>query len=45
MKETTPGPKPDKVRSYNPDKRPMTPAKLRGKSSLRRNAGRAKTRA
>jgi len=36
----------DKVRSYNPDKRPRTPAKLhKAKSALKRNAKRADTRA
>ena len=44
---TTPsGAKTDPVRSYNPNKRPHTPAKLhKAKSALKRNAKRADTRA
>jgi hypothetical protein len=39
------GHKGDAIRSYNPDKRPYTPAKMRGKSHLKRNAKRATSRA
>jgi hypothetical protein len=44
---TTPtGAKTDAVRSYNPNKRPFTPAKLhKAKSALKRNAKRANNRA
>ena len=40
------GAKTDPVRSYNPNKRPFTPAKLhKAKSAMKRNAKRADNRA